>query len=71
MRRLALVLALALAGCDATKTADACPDPSDPRVRYIEGTREDPRRCETIRFACEPGEALFTDACGCGCVRTN
>lgn len=72
MRRTAVALALAAAcaACESTK-ADRCPDPADPNVRYIEGTREDPRRCEVIRFACEDGEAAFSDDCGCGCMRRN
>jgi hypothetical protein len=46
-----------------------CPDPSDPAVDYIDGTREDPSLCAQLRFACPSGSQGFTDvACGCGCV---
>ena len=66
------VLALLLIGvaCGESGT-DACPDPADPKVRYIEGTREDPARCQVIRFACEQGETAFSNECGCGCMRSN
>jgi hypothetical protein len=43
----------------------ACPDPADESVRYV---AEDPEDCRAIRFACEDGEELFSDECGCGCV---
>ena len=69
MRRTGVALALALA-CAACES-DRCPDPADPNVRYIEGTREDPERCQVIRFACEEGEAAFSDDCGCGCIRSH
>ena len=66
------VLALLLIGLACGKSStDACPDPADPKVRYIEGTREDPARCQVIRFACESGEAAFSNDCGCGCIRTD
>jgi hypothetical protein len=28
---------------------------------------ESPEACQTVRFACEPGEQAFFDDCGCGC----
>ena len=69
MKRVALAVALLCLGCEGD-APDGCPDPGDARVRYIEGTRQDPARCQTIRFACEPNEAAFSDDCGCGCIRT-
>ena len=66
------VLALLLMGVTCGKSStDTCPDPADPKVRYIEGTREDPTRCYAIRFGCREGETAFSNECGCGCVRAN
>ena len=42
----------------------ACPDASDPAVRYV---FTDVSACAAALFACEPGETLFSDECGCGC----
>ena len=42
-----------------------CPDPADPRVRYVS---QDPEHCQAVNFRCEPGEQMFSDACGCGCL---
>jgi hypothetical protein len=66
-RAAAALLLLIGAGCGT----DPCPDPADPNVRYVEGSRADPARCQVIRFACEEGEAAFSDDCGCGCIRTD
>jgi hypothetical protein len=38
-------------------------------VTYIEGTRDNPQRCEVIRFVCNPGGTAFSNECGCGCIR--
>jgi hypothetical protein len=42
-----------------------CPDPTDPRVRYLS---TDPGYCAVLYFACEEGETGFTNECGCGCI---
>ncbi|MFZ4734855.1 MAG: Kazal-type serine protease inhibitor domain-containing protein [Bradymonadia bacterium] len=44
----------------------ACPDPNDPNVRYV---AETPEQCQVVRFFCEADEELFSNECGCGCVR--
>jgi hypothetical protein len=44
--------------------AGECPDPGDPRVRYI---HTDPHACAAIRFRCRQGEVAFSNDCGCGC----
>ncbi len=46
----------------------ACPDPSDPLVHYVGGSDENPNVCLAILFACEEGQALFSNECGCGCI---
>jgi len=45
-----------------------CPDPSDPNVHYILGSHDDPSVCFAILFSCDPGQTLFSNACGCGCI---
>ena len=70
----ALALAAALLALSCGKSADEtseCPDSSDPRVTYIEGSLEDPQRCEVIRFVCVQGSTAFSSECGCGCIRAN
>jgi hypothetical protein len=78
---LALTLAaLAVACGGATSTTDGsssavsevvaeptpeCPDPNDPAVEYLS---HDPTACAAMLFACEEGQTLFTDECGCGCI---
>ena len=42
-----------------------CPDESNPTVKY---TSKDPGVCARALFRCEPGQTLFTNECGCGCV---
>jgi hypothetical protein len=68
-RALLLLAALLIAACDSPSATDDCPDPADPRVTYIEGTRDNPQRCEVIRFVCNPGGTAFSNECGCGCIR--
>ncbi|MEZ4464414.1 MAG: Kazal-type serine protease inhibitor domain-containing protein [bacterium] len=45
--------------------APPCPDANDPDVHYVS---QDPAECARIRFACEPGQEAFSNACGCGCI---
>ena len=44
-----------------------CLDASAPGVRYVS---KDPEACARIRFTCEEGSLGFSNACGCGCVRS-
>jgi hypothetical protein len=48
--------------------ASSCPDPADPAVHYIGDSRANPGICTVILFACEDGQAGFSDECGCGCI---
>jgi hypothetical protein len=43
-----------------------CPDPDDPNIEWW---GRSPELCEDVDFACGPGEQLFFDECGCGCIR--
>jgi len=43
-----------------------CPDPDDPDIEWHGRNLE---ICESLNFACDPGEQLFFDECGCGCIR--
>ena len=45
----------------------ACPDPDASGVKYVS---QDPEACARIRFRCEQGSEGFSNACGCGCVRS-
>jgi hypothetical protein len=42
-----------------------CPDPNDPNVRYVS---QDPAECARVRFVCDEGQEMFSNACGCGCI---
>ena len=68
-RALLLAVALVAAACDSPARPKDCPDPADPRVTYVEGSFDEPRRCEVIRFICVQGSVAFSSACGCGCIR--
>jgi len=70
MMHVALAFMMICAGCSKSGGPESCPDPSDPRVHYVEGTREDPARCQTIRFVCESQDG-FNNECGCGCIDFN
>ncbi len=46
------------------------PDPvqcDQPNRRYVANSAE---QCALVRFACEQGERMFSDECGCGCEST-
>jgi hypothetical protein len=45
-----------------------CPDPNDPKVTYVNDSAGDPYQCMAILFTCEPGQTLFSNECGCGCI---
>ena len=71
-RGILLAVVLVAAACTSSKTpvdTSACPDPADPRVSYVEGSRDNPQRCEVIRFVCVRGSVAFSSECGCGCIR--
>ena len=68
-RALLLAVTLLIGACDSPSAPDDCPDPSDPRVSYVEGSRDAPQRCDVIRFLCVRGSVAFSSACGCGCIR--
>jgi hypothetical protein len=42
-----------------------CFDPNDPAVQYA---AESPEACALIDFGCGPDQAMFSNACGCGCI---
>ncbi len=44
-----------------------CLDANAPGVRYVD---RDPEACARIRYRCEEGEVGFSNACGCGCVKS-
>jgi hypothetical protein len=48
-----------------TRRACVCNPAREPNRRYV-GT---PATCPLIRFACMPGEQMFSNTCGCGCER--
>lgn len=48
--------------------APTCPDPNDPKVHYVANSNENPAACLVTLFTCDPGQELFSNACGCGCV---
>ncbi len=43
-----------------------CPADDDPNVEWYGRTEE---TCRGLDFACDAGEELFFDQCGCGCIR--
>lgn len=56
---------------DAPAPEPACPDPSDPRVRYFLDSHESPSAClaAVVEPECSPGaEYFFSESCGCGCI---
>ena len=59
---------LSVAQKDTDGPQPACPDPDNPNVSYVSS---DPSACARIRFTCAPGEVLFSDSCGCGCIAPN
>ncbi|NNG15486.1 MAG: hypothetical protein HKM89_03320, partial [Gemmatimonadales bacterium] len=44
-----------------------CLDADAPGVDYVS---KDLEACAVIRYRCEEGSAGFSNACGCGCVRS-
>jgi hypothetical protein len=44
-----------------------CPNANAPGVRYVD---KDPEACARIRFRCDQGWVPFSNACGCGCVKS-
>jgi hypothetical protein len=68
MRRPALILCLILAAACSDDDRAHCPDPQDPKVRYVENSDRDPAVCERIRFVCVEGATPFSNECGCGCL---
>ncbi|MDH3456816.1 MAG: hypothetical protein OER90_08245 [Gemmatimonadota bacterium] len=55
-------------GGDRCRQEDlGCLDASAPGVRYVS---KDPEACAIIRYTCEKGSLGFSNACGCGCVRS-
>jgi hypothetical protein len=59
---------LSVAQRDTDGPQPVCPDPDNPKVNYISS---DPSACARIRFTCAPGEVLFSNSCGCGCIAPN
>lgn len=59
---------LSVAQKDTDGPPPACPDPDKPNVSYVSS---DPSACARIRFTCAPGETLFSNSCGCGCIAPN
>ena len=53
-------------GADCLGVCLTCDDPALATARRTVATVE---QCPTIRFVCDEGEVMFSDACGCGCVR--
>lgn len=51
------------AGARVCTPAPMC-DPADPARRYAARSRE---ACKAVRFACDRGQTMFFDDCGCGC----
>lgn len=64
----AMAFLIACTGCSKSGAPPVCPDPADPNVRYFEGTRQDPARCNDIRVVCSQGLAFNYRECGCGCI---
>ncbi len=58
-------LPMELEACEAAYATCDCRDAADPAVHHV---TQDPSVCQVIRYTCAPGQEMFSDACGCGCV---
>lgn len=52
---------------DCTTAACACDPAREPQRRYV---ARSPEQCRLVRFACDAGQQMFSNACGCGCEPT-